>query len=411
MADTGPWGASSIHPEPLRGNLSCDVAIIGSGITGTMAAYLLSQEGLSVAMFDDTWGGIATPRTTAFLVEAIDTSAKDLISLEGREKAARILRSHREAIETYERICTDENIECHFMRCPLYLYSNEGSDPAALEGEKACLIELGVTVSDATIPLPHASCIVLPRQAKFQPMDFVNELQKRAQHKGVQFYSSRVTLKNDHVLTTEKGRIEARHILLATHYPEPQPARLYFKKARYVSFVEEHFIPNGSLPEGLYIDNDNPYHYIRADASGDEMRVLVGGEDRRADIQTPAEKHFEALKDYAHNVLPDITRAGRKWTGPIIEPGDGLAYIGRIREGGPFYATAFSGNGMTYGVLAAQIFHDAVCGLPNPYADLYAADRPVKVLPHMKKAVEYVEEFAGGALENLLYDGDASEDQ
>src|SRR5690349_16297774 len=128
MPNTEPWGKPPAKPEPLSGNITCDVAIIGSGMTGTLTSYFLSKEGYSVAVFDDEWGGIATQCTTAFLVEAIDTSAPELILLYGQEKAALIVKAHREAIAAYEQLILNEHIECEFMRCPFFLYANEGSD-------------------------------------------------------------------------------------------------------------------------------------------------------------------------------------------------------------------------------------------------------------------------------------------
>jgi glycine/D-amino acid oxidase-like deaminating enzyme len=402
MPSARPWGDPQSQPAPFSGSLSCDVVIIGSGITGTLIAYFLTQEGFSVAMFDDDWGGSATMLTTAFLIETIDTSTTELISLYGQEKAALVLESHRRAIDAYQELITNEHIECDFMRVPFYLYANTGSETKEVEEEKSALRELGVDTTDTPIPLPHAACIELPHQAKFQPLSFTRHLQEKAERQGARFYSSHIELSEDGTLSAHGGAIEAKHVVMATHYPDAQPARLFFKKARYMTFVIEYFIPKGSLPEGLYEDTEVPYHYLRVDAHGDDMRVLIGGEDRRADIKIPIEKHFEALQTYAHQILPRITRKGMQWYGPIIESGDGLAFIGQIKEDGPFYVTGHSGNGMTHAMIAAQIYIDQLQGRLNPYAELYAANRPVHIRPHMQKAVEYIEEFAGGALEDLF---------
>jgi glycine/D-amino acid oxidase-like deaminating enzyme len=395
----GPWGTLP-SPAPLDEDIEVDIAILGSGMTGSLAAYLLAQEGCSVAVFDNHWGGIATMRTTAFLVETIDTSASELIELYGTEKAARILRSHREAIAFYEKLSRDEGIECDFMRCPLYLYACDTKESEELESERKALIELGVEITDGDIRIQNEGCIAIEGQAKMNPLRLMEEIQARAVAAGARLYGSEVKVEDAQTLHAGSHRIHARHVLLATHYPYPQPAWLFFKKARYVSFVMECFIPAGALVEGLYEDLDTPYHYLRVDAQGEEMRVLIGGEDRRADIKTPEEKHYEALRTYAHQVLPSIIREGMRWKGPIIESGDGLAFIGPHED--LFYATGHSGNGMTYAVIAAQAFRDYVLERENSYQDLYAADRPVHLRPHMKKAVEYIEEFAGGAVEDVL---------
>ena len=40
------------HP-PLSGDLTCDAAVIGGGLTGVLCARALAQRGLSVALFEE----------------------------------------------------------------------------------------------------------------------------------------------------------------------------------------------------------------------------------------------------------------------------------------------------------------------------------------------------------------------
>ncbi|HAX48332.1 MAG TPA: FAD-dependent oxidoreductase, partial [Bacteroidetes bacterium] len=57
----------------LTGNTECDVCIIGAGITGLTAAYLLLRSGKKVVIVDD--GNIAggeSSRTTAHITNVID---------------------------------------------------------------------------------------------------------------------------------------------------------------------------------------------------------------------------------------------------------------------------------------------------------------------------------------------------
>jgi Rieske Fe-S protein len=60
----------------------------------------------------------------------------------------------------------------------------------------------------------------------------------------------------------------------------------------------------------------------------------------------------------------------------VIEPSDGLPLIGANPGTGHLHvASGFSGNGMTFGTLAAMIFRDAILQTVNPWAHLYEPRR------------------------------------
>src|SRR4029077_19711046 len=58
----------------------------------------------------------------------------------------------------------------------------------------------------------------------------------------------------------------------------------------------------------------------------------------------------------------------------VVETNDGLPYIGENADR-QFIATGFSGNGMTFGTLAAMMFADAVTKRSNPWRELFDPGR------------------------------------
>jgi Rieske Fe-S protein len=71
--------------------------------------------------------------------------------------------------------------------------------------------------------------------------------------------------------------------------------------------------------------------------------------------------------------MPDLDITHR-WSGQVIETNDGLPFIGETSDG-QFAATGYSGNGMTFGTLAAMMAHDWVLGRKNPWNDLFEPGR------------------------------------
>jgi glycine/D-amino acid oxidase-like deaminating enzyme len=380
----------------LKGLLEADVVIIGGGLTGIIAAYLLRDSGLSIAVVEaEVVGYRASGSTTAFLMEVVDTDASELTKLYGTQKARQILDSHKDAINFYEQVSQDEGIEWEFTRTSLFAYAQNKKDAKHLQKEVEALNILGRKARwrmDNALAFKNKGYLQLEGQAKMHPLKFLFGLAERAHQSGVRIY--------EHT-RLEISDIRAKKILVATHYPpDPQPKALYFKKAAYMTYVVEAELPPGTLPEGLYEDTRNPYHYLRVDKSERGERLLVGGADHRMDIPVEDEKAYSALKNYLRELLPSVhANVVREWKGMIVEPGDGLAFIGPIDSPNIFYATGYSGNGITYAVIAAHLFRDFVLGTHTDVADIYAANRPFDIAAHAQGVKRYLGEFLGGMLE------------
>jgi glycine/D-amino acid oxidase-like deaminating enzyme len=113
------WMATSDPPsnDPLKQNSSANVCIIGAGIAGLTAAYLLAREGKAVIVLDDgPIGGGMTARTTAHLTNALDDRFYELERLFGEEGSRLAAQSHTAAIDRVESIVRDEKIDCEFER-------------------------------------------------------------------------------------------------------------------------------------------------------------------------------------------------------------------------------------------------------------------------------------------------------
>lgn len=171
---------------------------------------------------------------------------------------------------------------------------------------------------------------------------------------------------------TENGAcVTADRVILATNAPLNK-VLLQTKIAHYRSYAVSG--PVATAPHGLFWDLDDPYHYIRNHRFDDVLHLIVGGEDHKTGQKADTEGSFERLSSYAKRF--GLTSIASRWSGQIIEPVDGLPYIGlNAASHRTYVATGYSGNGMTFGTLAAMILSDACLGRKNPFAELYDATR------------------------------------
>src|SRR3954467_6158389 len=95
------WREIELPTYPkLTEDISVDVAIVGAGITGITAAYLLSKEGLKVALVEA--GGVlngTTGHTTAKITAQHGLLYDELIQHFGEEKARLYFDSQTNAIQ------------------------------------------------------------------------------------------------------------------------------------------------------------------------------------------------------------------------------------------------------------------------------------------------------------------------
>lgn len=410
--DTSVWLSDvTFSPAPsLDKDMQADVVIIGSGLTGVTSAYLLSQTDKKVVVIDK--GDISssvTAYTTAFLTYLLDTPLSELINLFGQEKAELIWRSHNKAIDTIENIVIDEKIDCEFTRCSEFLYAHQKSDLEILEKEyeaaKKCGLRLILHNGEQT-SFTNLGYLEFPKQAKFHPLKYLLALRAIAQEHGVKFFdrSEALSIKGTDpvAVTTAHGSIIAQKAIVATYDPFNHPPKLFAKKGMYKSYVLEGHIPKDQLAEGLYLDTQNPYHYTRVDKKDEYDRLIIGGEDHRIELPVDEKKSFSALSTYLKEILPEVQFEKKyQWTGPILEPTDGIAYIGKMDES-RFVAMAFSGNGMTYATIAGIMARDFVQGHKNAWEDLYDPLRLPTIHQLFSKGKDYVEEFFGGAVKNTF---------
>src|SRR4051812_24859067 len=111
----------------LERDETVDVVVVGGGITGLTAAYLLTLEGRHVALIErEELAAIDTGHTTAHLTMVTDERLADLVKRFGRDHARAVWDAGLAAIAQIDTIVQDLDLSCEFAWVPGYLHTPIG---------------------------------------------------------------------------------------------------------------------------------------------------------------------------------------------------------------------------------------------------------------------------------------------
>src|SRR6186713_3383300 len=127
------WNDTASLPRfaaPTR-NHRVDVIVVGAGITGVTAAYLLKKAGLKVALLErDRVGGVDTSYTTAHLTRVTDLRLNEIVTVFGEDAARAVWDAGGAAIDQIATLVRSEEIDCDFTWVPGYLHVPVGDTEA-----------------------------------------------------------------------------------------------------------------------------------------------------------------------------------------------------------------------------------------------------------------------------------------
>jgi glycine/D-amino acid oxidase-like deaminating enzyme/nitrite reductase/ring-hydroxylating ferredoxin subunit len=358
-----------------------------------------------IVLEDGAVGGGETGRTTAHLSNALDDRYHVLERLHGQEGARLAAASHAAAIDRIESIVAAEEIACDFRRLDGYLFVPPGEPLDILDAEFEAARRAGLRDVHMVPRAPVSSfnsgpCLAFPRQAQFHPLAYLNALVAAIQGRGGRIFGG------THVTGVEAGPparvmteagpvLTAEFVVCATNTPIIDWLVIHSKQAPYRTFAIGARVPADTVPVGLYWDTADPYHYVRL--QGDML--IVGGEDHKTGQEDDGYDRFAYLESWTRERFA-IGEVEYKWSGQVMEPVDGLGYIGRnpADKRHILVATGDSGHGMTHGTIAGILLTDLILGRPNPWQTLYDPGRK-----SLRSAAEYVKENVNVAAQYLDY--------
>lgn len=366
--------------QPLE---TVDVAIIGSGYTGLNAAIETARGGRSTLVLDaeDPGWGCST-RNGGQISTSIKPSLQKLTARYGTDRARAIRKEGETALEWIEDFVNGEDIDCDFRRNGRYhaahtpAHYDEIARSAEILAKDEGIEAYAITQAEQRRELgsdAYHGGVVFPRHASLNPAKYHRGLLGRAIAAGVHVVGNSAVSalerdSNGFLLETEKGRVRARDVIVATNgYTSgltPWLQRRVIPIGSYVIATEP--LPRDLVAElfptdRIASDTCKVVYYYRT--SPDGRRVLFGG--RVSANETNTRISGPKLHADMCRIFPQLSsyQVTHSWMGRVAYTFDELAHTG-VHDG-VHYAMGYCGSGVSMASYLGKRLGQKVLGLPE----------------------------------------------
>lgn len=371
-----------------------DVAIIGGGFTGLSAALALAKKGASVVLLEaGRLVGEASGRNGGQCNAGTLQDYRSLVDSFGVERARRYYQEFTAAVDSVERLVSEEQIDCDFQRRGKLKLA---SKPTHFNNMAQTFEALQADGVDPNVELIPPDCmrdeidsndyhggLLQTTSAQLHVGKFGNGLAEAAARCGVELYESApatgLQRQSDGSwrIATPRGSVAATQTLIATGGSGSGPFGWFRRRIIPVgSFIvvtepinEERL--NCLFPNRRsYVTSNNIGNYFRVT---EDNRLLFGGRARFAMSNVKSDrKSGHILRDSMVRAFPEFAnvRIDYCWGGSVDMSADRMPHAGQQK--GLYYSMGYSGHGVQMAVHMGQIMADMMAGNEhaNPWSDL-----------------------------------------
>jgi gamma-glutamylputrescine oxidase len=385
---------------PLRGEVVCDVAVLGGGIAGCSAALHLAKRGYKVALLEARQVGYgASGRSGGQTIFGLAASQQKLEREVGRDDARRLFDLSIEALDLTQSLIREYAIDCDY--CPNHVH---------VAVKQRHVRELTQWAAELRADYRYSSVQLLnrdelqghvhsdrylgglldPRSGHLQPLKYTQGLARAAEAQGVIIYENSEVLRyqdgGEVRVHTAEGSVRCAHLILCGNAyigaVAPALSRRILAVGTYIIATE----PLGEararslLPSNAAVADINwILDYFRRSR---DHRLLFGGRVSYSSVQPP--RLAESMRRRMVRVFPSLSdvKVANAWGGYLDITMSRAPDFGRLAPN-VYYLQGFSGHGVALAGLAGELASDAIAGTAERF-DVFAR------IPHR--------DFPGGRL-------------
>lgn len=371
----------------LENDTNADVCIIGAGICGLTTAYYLCKEGYRVIVIDkENIANGVTGHTTAKITSQHGLIYSYLSKEYGINFAKKYYEANEQAIKNIEEIIQKNSIECDFEKKNSYIYTEKEEELDKIKEEIEALKNIShlenFKAENIDLPFKTLGGVEFKNQAEFNPLKYIKGLVKYILNKKGRIYENTLCIdvkkeNEEFTIFTETNKIYAKCVVIATQYPFIKIPGLYFLKMYQASSYVIGVQTNEKLPEGMYINVEEPKLSFRTAIDKEKNKILlIGGAGHKTGKKITYEETYEILEKRAKELYEDA-KIKYKWSTRDAITLDKIPYIGELSSiyENMYVATGFNKWGMTSSNVAANIIVEKIKGNGSIYDEIFKARR------------------------------------
>lgn len=371
--------------EPLPGDSTADVCIVGGGYTGLWTAYYLKKAApfLNITVLEAAFCGYgASGRNGGWLYNGI--AGRDRYArLHGHDAAVRLQRAMNDTVDEVIRIAAAERIEADVHQGGVLEVARTPAQAARLRtfhdieityGEKDRVLRGARETAERVRVNGAVASSWSPHGARLHPVKLVKGLAAAVEALGVTIHeSSPVTEIRPKHAVTPYGTVRAPYILRCT---EGFTATLKGQRRTWLP-MNSSMIATEPLPDAVWDTigwhgretlGDLAHAYVYAQRTADG-RIALGGRgvpyrygSRTDHDGSTAPATVRALREMLVRLFPTTAgvRIDHAWSGVLGVPRDWCATVTLDRATGLGWAGGYVGSGVATANLAARTLRDLI---------------------------------------------------
>jgi len=371
-----------------------DILIIGGGIAGLSCAYYLKDLDKKVTLIEkDKIGHGVTARTTAKITFLQQLNYQKISSIHDFKTAKLYYKSQKEAIKLFDEVINNEKIDCDYNKVTSSVFTNNLNNLSKFKKEQEFFKNVNqpfrVIKSVPYFEMKYG--VEVDDTAVFHPLKFLNGINELIKNK-VDIYENVRALeitneKGFFNVDTDKGNINARIVIVCTHYPFfIIPGLIPLK-----SHIERDYVAVAKINEPKNLSTityeDKPLHSLRYHSSENNHYTIYASASHLSTINIDYNKKYKLLNNNFKKYIKE--EPIYEWVNHDVITNDYLPIIGEVSKN-LYIATGFNTWGMTNGWLSGKIISDNIKGIENKYIKLVSPKRKIT----LKRTMNFIKDIA-----------------